>query len=150
MSLELIRGELERLYSLDELMALSRELLGFDPTNVGGTASGASFARALTEYCRNRDAIAALIDAVSCTQEEASPKLQQLSEQLLRAPVDLKPGSEIGAFKIVRKLGVGPNGTSYVAKRDEETRLLKLLHASASHDKSGLYRFIIRARLLAK
>ena len=44
MSIELIRGELERLYSLEEMMALASDLLGFEPDQVGGTASPASVA----------------------------------------------------------------------------------------------------------
>src|SRR5690606_639090 len=112
--------------------------------NVGGTASTASFARALTEHCEQRDAIAALIDAVTGTRADASPKLQQLVDDVLRAPVELKPGTEIGGFVIVRKLGAGPNGTVYRAKRDDQEVTLKLLHNAASHDRSALHRFLTR------
>ena len=91
MSIELIRGELERLYSLDEMLSLSNELLGFSPGMVGGTASTASFARALTDHCARHDAIAALIDAVTGTKSDASPKLQKFVDDVLRAPVELKP-----------------------------------------------------------
>ena len=42
MQTEILRGELERLFSLDELTALSRDLLGFDPDEVGGTNAKAS------------------------------------------------------------------------------------------------------------
>ena len=35
MSIELVRGELERLFSLDEMLALSSDLLGLDPKDVG-------------------------------------------------------------------------------------------------------------------
>ena len=34
MSIDIVRGELERLFSLDEMMALSTDLLGFDPTEI--------------------------------------------------------------------------------------------------------------------
>src|SRR5437773_241218 len=110
MSIELIRGELERLYSLDEMMELSRRLLGFEPGEIGGTASTASFARALTDHCQQRDAIAALIDAVTGTKE-ASPQLQKFVDDVLRAPVELKVGDSVGDYKILRKIGSGPNGT---------------------------------------
>ena len=150
MSIELIRGELERLFSLEEMLNLSEDLLGFEPELVGGTASTASFARALTDHCRTQDAIAALIDAVTSTKPKASPKLYKFVEDILRAPVDLKAGSTLGPFKIVRKIGAGPNGTVYSAKRDRDAVVLKLLHTSAVHDKSSLYRFLTRTRLLQR
>ena len=42
MDIEILRGEIERLLSLDELTALSRELLGLDPDEIGGTSAKAS------------------------------------------------------------------------------------------------------------
>ena len=44
---DLLRGELERLFDLDELKKLSDELLGIDPEQVGGTEGKGAFARAL-------------------------------------------------------------------------------------------------------
>ncbi len=150
MSIELIRGELERLYSLDEMLSLSSNLLGFPPGIVGGTASSASFARALTEHCRKHDAIAALIDAVTGTKTDASPKLQRFVDDVLRSPVELKPGADVGDFKILRKIGVGPNGTCYAATRGADKKVVKFLHNAAVHDKSALYRFLTRNRMVAK
>ncbi len=150
MSIELIRGELERLYSLEEMLALSSDLLGFEPGLVGGTASTASFARALTDHCQKHDAIAALIDAVTGTKKKASPKLAKIVDDVLRSPVELKVGQDLGPFKIVRKVGSGPNGTVYAAKRGDTTVMLKLLHNAAVHDKSALYRFLTRNRMLSK
>ncbi len=147
MSIELIRGELERLYSLEEMMDLAHRLLGFEPREVGGTASTASFARALTDHCQQRDAIAALIDAVHGTKANASPQLHKFVHDVLRAPVELKVGDTVGDFKITRKVGSGPNGTVYAAKRGDTAVTLKLLHASAVHDKSSVYRFLTRTRL---
>ena len=39
MALDDLRAELERLYELDELIALSRDLLGLDPQRIGGSAA---------------------------------------------------------------------------------------------------------------
>ena len=61
MSIDIVRGELERLFSLDELMALSSDLLGLPAAEVGGAASKASFARALTDKAVEIDALEALI-----------------------------------------------------------------------------------------
>ena len=35
---EILRAELESLYELPDLLALSRDVLGFEPESVGGTA----------------------------------------------------------------------------------------------------------------
>ena len=45
---DILRAELERLYELPDLLSLSRDVLGFEPSSVGGTAAKASFAFALT------------------------------------------------------------------------------------------------------
>ena len=150
MSIELIRGELERLYSLEEMKALSSDLLGFEPGLVGGVASSASFARALTDYCQQKDAIAALIDAVHGTQTDASPQLQRFVDDVLRAPVELKVGTEIGDLVIARKIGTGPNGTVYEAKRGDDKVTVKFLHNAAVHDRTALFRFLTRARLVGR
>ncbi len=64
MSIEIVRGELERLFSLEELLSLSGDLLSFTPNEVGGTASKASFAKALVERCMEAQATMALVDAM--------------------------------------------------------------------------------------
>ena len=61
--------------------------------------------------------------------------------------MELKVGQEIGPFRIVRKLGAGPNGTVYSAKRGDESVVVKFLHNAALHDKSSVYRFLTRNRL---
>jgi tetratricopeptide (TPR) repeat protein len=147
MSIELIRGELERLFSLEEMLSLSSDLLGFEPTTVGGTASPASFARALTDHCKAQDAIAALIDAVHGSKDGASPQLQKLVHDVVEAPVELKAGASFGDCTITRRIGAGPNGTVYAAKRGDDEIVVKVLHASAVHDRSSLYRFLTRTRL---
>ena len=47
MTTEFLQGELERLFELESMMALSDELLGLSPTEVGGTNAKGAFARAL-------------------------------------------------------------------------------------------------------
>lgn len=147
MSIELIQGELERLYTLDEMKSLCDDLLGFQSAMIGGTASGASFARALTAHCANADAVAALIDAVTSTRNDASPQLKGYVDDVLRAPVELKVSQELGPFRVIRKLGSGPNGTVYSAKRGDTSVIVKFLHNAALHDKSSVYRFLTRNRL---
>ena len=74
MDIEILRGEIERLFSLDELTALSRDLLGLDPEEVGGTSAKASFARALTDRCSQLDALDALVEAVIGSRTDADPR----------------------------------------------------------------------------
>ena len=62
--LEVLRAELERIFELEELVKLSREILGFDPEQIGGTAALGSFAGALVTHCQENDAIVALADAL--------------------------------------------------------------------------------------
>src|SRR4051794_31112399 len=75
MSIDIVRGELERLFSLDELLALSSDLLGFDPAEVGGSASKASFARALTDRCVELHAVEALLEAVLASRKDIDPRI---------------------------------------------------------------------------
>ena len=46
-TIDIVRGELERLFSLEEMTSLSEQLLGLDPSDVGGTSAKGSFAKAL-------------------------------------------------------------------------------------------------------
>ena len=71
---DILRAELERLYELPDLLALSRDVLGFEPASVGGMAAKASFAGALTAHCLEHDAIEALCDALLATRVEVNAK----------------------------------------------------------------------------
>ena len=50
-TIDILRGELERLFSLEEMTSMSKRLLGLDPEDVGAPHTKASFAQALTERC---------------------------------------------------------------------------------------------------
>ena len=41
-TVDILRGELERLFSLDEMTSMSARLLGLDPEDVGGTTRSTS------------------------------------------------------------------------------------------------------------
>jgi tetratricopeptide (TPR) repeat protein len=151
MSIEIVRGELERLFSLDELMALSSEVLGLPPESVGGTASKASFARALVERCAEIHALPALLDALVTERSEVDAKLRELAKSPSGVPTDeLKPGASFGAFTIVRKLADGPRATTYLAKRDGQERVLKVHRAGLSSDAAAVQRFLAQLRLGAR
>src|SRR5512142_2719308 len=118
MSIDIVRGELERLFSLDELMALSSDLLGLAPAEIGGAASKASFARALTDRCVEIDAVAALLDAVLASRSEADPRFRELVQKGFVPEDDLKVGDKFGPFSITKKIGEGPRAVIYTAQKE--------------------------------
>jgi hypothetical protein len=76
---DMLQGELERLFELDAIVSISAQLLGFDPANVGSTATKSAFARALVAYCEREDALPALADAILLSSTKADPKLRELA-----------------------------------------------------------------------
>src|SRR5215471_9890113 len=121
MEVDLLRTELERLFELDELLTMSRELLGFDPDSIGGTTGKGSFVRALTEHCVTHDAFEALCDAVAVSKSGASPAVAALGQRGLTPADELSLGSSLGPYMVERKLGEGPASITYLARRDDGT-----------------------------
>jgi tetratricopeptide (TPR) repeat protein len=147
---DLLRAELERLYELDELVSLSRDILGFDPERVGGTAAKASFAGALTSHCVEHDAVEALCDVLLATRANVSTQVADIRLTGVHADEELKPGSEFDGYTVVRKLGEGRLAISYVVKLGEHEYRLKLLRREATRDARGLHRFLTVTRLAGK
>jgi tetratricopeptide (TPR) repeat protein len=147
---DLLRAELERLYELDELVALSRDILGFDPERVGGTGAKASFAGALTSHCVEQDAVEALCDVLLATRANVSTQIADLRLTGLTADEELKPGAELGGYSVLRKLGEGRLAISYVVKQGGREHRLKLLRREATRDARGLHRFLTVTRLIGK
>ena len=114
MTTEFLQGELERLFELESMMALSNELLGLAPTEVGGTDGKGAFARALVRHCEENDALAALHDAIRLSAQGA-----ESGELELPAPRDeeLSADSEVSGFRIVKRLERDALGTRYLAER---------------------------------
>src|SRR6187549_1830317 len=107
MEMDSLRGELERLFELDELVKLSSTLLGFNPKEIGGTSGKASFVRALTDFCAARGAVEALCDAVAATRPNADPRLSTWRNfGVWERPV-VAVGESVGGFTIERRLGEG-------------------------------------------
>jgi tetratricopeptide (TPR) repeat protein len=150
MSIDIVRGELERLFSLEEMMVLSSELLGFDPGEIGGAASKASFARALTDRCLELDVVEALLDAVLASRTEVDPRFRELGQKGLVRPEELKSGDAFGPYTISKKLGEGPRAIVYSAQKGGAERTLKVFRREATRDPRALRRFLIRVRLAAR
>jgi len=150
MEADLLRAELERLYELDELVSLSRDILGFDPERVGGTTAKASFAGALTSHCVEQDAVEALCDVLLATRANVSSQVADIRLTGLRAEEELEPGRDFGGFTVLRKLGEGRLAISYVVKQGDREYRLKLLRREATRDARGLHRFLTVTRLAGK
>src|SRR5688572_33231117 len=115
MSIDIVRGELERLFTLEEMTVIAAEHLGLDADVVGGSASKASFARALVAKCAQIDAIATLAAVIIASRPEADAKVRDAA-RAHGGLEELRPGAMFGPFVIVRKLGEGPRGAVYAAR----------------------------------
>src|SRR5262249_35020508 len=150
MNIEILRGEIERLFSLDELTALSRDLLGLDPNEVGGTGAKASFARALTDRCSELDALDALVEAVIGSRTDADPRLRDLNQRGFSFDETLEASRLIGPFLVNRRLGEGGSGIVYSAEQEGQPVILKVLRREAARDGRALHRFLTVTRLIAR
>ena len=149
MEMDSLRGELERLFELDELLTLSSTLLGFDAKEIGGMSGKASFVRALITYCEAEGALEALCDAVVATKPNADADLMAYRNLGVWSRRDLEIGEELDGFNIEQKLGEGPQGTCYLAKRDGDAYRIKVLHPETTRDVRGVQRFLTFNRILA-
>ena len=151
-TMDILRGELERLFGLEEMQALSAELLGLDPSALGGDEAGkAAFARRLVEVCEERRALEALVDAAALRRAEARERLGRLMEQL-REDGELPSGAPIGEWTLRRPLEEGPLGTVHLAEREteagrERARLL-LVRSSLARDEAAVARWTTAQRAL--
>jgi hypothetical protein len=149
MALDILRAELERLYELEELKGLSRDLLGLDPDRIGGTAAKGSFAKALVEYCATEDAIEALADAVVAQRGDDAQRFGEIRTRGFSPAEELESGDSFGPYLVLRKLGEGRAGITYLARRDGHDARLKVLRRRATIDRRGLQRFLTATRLQA-
>ena len=146
-TIEILRGELERLFSLDEMTAMSQRLLGLDPEEVGGAAAKATFARALTSKCVEGDRLEALVDVILVSRKEVDPRVRDVASLLVKH--ELAPGARVGAFEIERKIGESDLAVVYVAKRDGGSFVVKVLRREASKNRRAVQRYLTANRLVA-
>jgi serine/threonine protein kinase/lipopolysaccharide biosynthesis regulator YciM len=146
-TIDILRAELERLFSLDELTSMSKRLLGLNPEEVGGATAKASFARALTERCMDGDRIDALVDVILVSKHGVDPRVRDIAG--LFGKEDLPVGGALGSFTIVRKLGESELSNVYLARRGEEERVLKILKHEACRDRRAVQRLLTANRLVA-
>jgi tetratricopeptide (TPR) repeat protein/tRNA A-37 threonylcarbamoyl transferase component Bud32 len=146
-TIDILRAELERLFSLDELTSMSQRLLGLDPAEVGGSTAKASFARALTERCVDGDRIDALVDVILVSRQGVDPRVRDVAG--LYGREELAPGQALGSFVVIKKLGDSELSTVYLTRRGNEERVLKVLKHEACRDKRAVQRLLTANRLVA-
>ena len=146
-TIDILRAELERLYSLDEMTSMSQRLLGLDPEEVGGATGKASFARALTERCLDGDQLDALIDVILVSRQGVDPRVVDVAGFLGKD--EIPNGGKLGPFVVLRKLGESRQSIVYAVARKEERRALKVLRHEACRDKRAVQRFLTANRMVA-
>jgi tetratricopeptide (TPR) repeat protein len=146
-TIDILRTELERLFSLEEMTSMSQRLLGLDPEEVGGSTAKASFAKALTERCLDGDQIDALVDVILVSRQGVDPRVRDVAGLFGRE--DIPQGKALGPFLVMKKLGDSELSTVYLARRGDEERVLKVLKGEACRDKRAVQRLLTANRLVA-
>ncbi len=150
-TIDILRGELERLFTLEEMTAMSERLLGLVPDEVGGTSAKGSFARALTERCVDGDRIDALVDVILHSRKEVDPRVRDIVTLLGKE--ELASGRQVGDFTIQKKVGESDLGIVYQAIRQDggakAVYALKILRREAVRDRRAVHRFLTANRLIA-
>ena len=124
-----------------------------DPSDVGGIEGKGAFARALVERCRHDDALLALTDALILSKPNASPKVRAIFEA--DAGEEIKPGANIGGYRVQKKIGEGGIGVVYLAEQKDEagnaTRVaVKVVRPAHARDRAALRRYQAALRLLKR
>ncbi len=154
---DILRGELERLFELDDMMRLSTDLLGFDPESVGSTTGKGAFARALVDHCAGEDALEALADAIMISKGRgASDGISKVLEGV-DGP-ELSPGTEVGGYRIMKKLGAGAIGVVYLADRKGDGDngeshgprrvAIKVIKRTHTRDRAAVSRYLTAMRAM--
>ncbi|MBS2013382.1 MAG: protein kinase [Deltaproteobacteria bacterium] len=150
-TIDILRGELERLFTLEEMTSMSERLLGLRPDDVGGASAKGSFALALTERCFDGDRLDALVDVILHSRKEVDPRVRDLVA--LMAKEELPAGRQVGDFTIQKKIGESDLGIVYTAVRQDgaarATYALKVLRREAVRDRRAVHRFLTANRLIA-
>ena len=149
-TIDILRGELERLFTLEEMTSMSERLLGLVPDEVGGASAKGSFARALTERCFDGDRLDALVDVILHSRKEVDPRVRDISA--LMGKEELAIGRQLGDFTLQKKIGESALGIVYQAVRtDGAARVvyaLKVLRREAARDRRAVHRFLTANRLI--
>jgi tetratricopeptide (TPR) repeat protein len=148
---DLLRGELERLFELEEMLRLTTDFLGMKPEDVGATSGKGAYARALVDKCRSEQALEALADAIVLSGKSGSNGA--IDKVLAGEDGDeLAVGSEVSGYKIMKKLGQGGLGVVYLGERkvgeDRERAAIKVVSSRHARDRGAVRRYLTALRAL--
>src|SRR5580692_3333963 len=146
-TIDIVRAELERIFSLDEMTSMSRRLLSLDPEEVGGATAKATFAKALTERCLEDDRFDALIDVLLASRLAVDPRVRDAAS--LSSRDEVPAGQAVGPFTVTRKIGEGPLGIVYLVDHEGIEGVLKVLKREACRDRRAVQRFLTANRMVA-
>jgi tetratricopeptide (TPR) repeat protein/tRNA A-37 threonylcarbamoyl transferase component Bud32 len=146
-TLDVLVGELERLFTLEELISLAERFLSLSPAVVGGASARGSFARALVERCYADERLDALADVVRFERRDVDSRVVSPSA-LVRAREAWTLGTSFERFVIEGTVGESERATVYRARRDEKRYALKVLHPEMARDRRASRRFVTATRLL--
>ncbi len=148
---DLLRGELERHFALDEMTRLSLDLMGYDPKELGGTSGKGTFARALVERAERDHALEALADAMQLFGKPAEGVSAIFD---VRGGRVIEAGETVGGFTIGKILADGGLGRVYEATATIDGRevraALKVIRSSLSRDPSAVARFLTTQRAIQR
>lgn len=147
MNTDQLQSELEQRFTLEELLSLTEEQLGWSPDAVGGAVGLGSFARALCQHCAAQGQLPALLDAVVRAKPQAAQWVHLAAHVGLDESV-ANPGDVIGEWTVSKVLGTGPSAHCYVATSSDSQRRVRLKHFKgvAAADRSGLGRYLAFTR----
>jgi serine/threonine protein kinase len=146
-AIDILRGELERLFTLEDLTKYSATLLGLDPHEVGGDTAKASFARALAERCVEGDRVEALVDVMLFARKNVDPRVFDAVAQLGKE--QLTSGKPFGDFVVTRVASESELSFEAECTRGGKRYIVKLLKRVAMADRRAVQRFLTANRMVA-
>jgi tetratricopeptide (TPR) repeat protein len=146
-AIDILRGELERLFTLEDLTKYSATLLGLDPHEVGGDTAKASFARALAERCVEGDRVEALVDVMLFARKNVDPRVFDAVAQLGKE--QLTAGKPFGDFVVKRVASESELAFEAECERGGKRYVVKLLKRVAMADRRAVHRFLTANRMVA-
>ena len=149
MDIEILRGEIERLFSLDELTALSRDLLGLDPHEVGGTNAKATFAEPSPNAARGRCRRCTGRGDLGVAHQRRSQASRLEPEGILR---ERSAGRRNHGGSLLRQPPARrrERGNRLLGRAQGQPVMLKLLRREAARDARSLHRFLTVSRLIGR
>ncbi len=149
--LDLLSGEIERLFSSSEMKELCTTYLGVDPSSHGIEDTAKSvFAKRIVEYCNRNDLAEAVADAVLALKKTAvDPRLQQaLNSESPKEP--LRSGVEFNEYVVDSFLGEDEIGENYSCRQPGLAQQYKMttLRRDRAENKRVAGRYLMLMRLL--